>query len=134
MLDAGPGEKRPKKWLFIILGTVCLITGVVGLATPILPGAILIILAANFYAKSSRRIYNWLRENRWLGKYVRNAEEKGGVSWKVKIGAISYIALSAAFNIFILFKNTGPTLKISSLIFALITAGLVIFFVPTAKK
>lgn len=134
MLDDGPSEKRPKKWLFIIMATLFLIIGIIGLITPLLPGTILIVGAAALYAKSSRRIYNWLREHRWLGKYVHQLEEKRGVSWKIKIGAIGYTALSAIFNVFVLFKNTGPALIIASIVFALITIGLIIFFVPTAKK
>jgi uncharacterized membrane protein YbaN (DUF454 family) len=134
MLDSGPNEERPPKWLWIALGTLCLIVGIIGLVTPILPGTILIIAATALYAKSSRRIYNWLRNHKWLGKYVRKAEEEHGISWKVKIWTIGHTVLCAIFNVFILFKNSGLTLKIASIAFALIIIGLIIFFVPTSKK
>ena|SRR3989344_8780127 len=134
MLDDGPSEERPKKWLIFIAGIFCLIAGIVGLVTPVLPGAILIVLAAALFAKSSRRIYNRLRDHRWFGKYVHQYEANHGISWKAKLIAIGYVLLTAAFNIFLLLRNTGATLKIASVAIALGTIALIIFFVPAAKK
>lgn len=134
MLDDGPSEERPRKWLFFLAGIFCLITGIIGLITPILPGAILIVLAAALFAKSSQRIYNLLRDHRWFGKYVHQYEDNHGISWKAKLIAIGYVILTAAFNVFLLFRNTGAGLKVASIAIALGTIALIVFFVPTAKK
>ncbi len=117
--------KKPVKILFITLGTFLIGISIVGIFIPVLPTTPLLLLAAALYAKSSRRFYNWLINNRILGRYIKDYREGKGIPLKVKIIAISIlwitIGYSAIFAIDILWVRillvliaVGVTIHIAS--------------------
>jgi uncharacterized membrane protein YbaN (DUF454 family) len=117
--------KKPVKILLIILGTFLIGISIVGIFIPVLPTTPLLLLAAALYAKSSKRFYNWLINNRILGRYIKDYREGKGIPLKVKIIAISIlwitIGYSAIFAIDILWVRillvliaVGVTIHISS--------------------
>jgi hypothetical protein len=65
--------------------------GVVGIFLPLLPTTPFLLLAAALFAKSSERYYQWLLNNKWFGKYIRNYREGKGVPIRIKLMAISLI-------------------------------------------
>ena len=77
--------KKPVRILLIILGTFLIGISIVGIFIPVLPTTPFLLLAAALYAKSSRRFYNWLVNNRILGRYIKNYREGKGIPLKVKI-------------------------------------------------
>lgn len=102
VIEFGHGKKGDNqliKAVLIILGTLFLIIGTVGIFLPILPTTPFLILAAACYLRSSNRMYNWLLSNRLFGNYLRNYLEKKGIPMRVKIATIlilwSTILLSA---------------------------------------
>ena len=100
-------SNRLIRWVLIIAGTFFVGLGVLGIFLPLLPTTPLLLLAAACYARSSKRFYNWLLNNKWFGNYVKNYQEKKGVLLKVKISSISLlwitIIFSAVFIVHILF-------------------------------
>lgn len=61
------------KWLralMITLGCVCVVLGVIGLFVPMMPGAVFLILAAWFFARSSEHFHDWLITHPRLGPIV----------------------------------------------------------------
>lgn len=74
-----------KSWFFIIAGTIAVVVGVIGIIVPVLPTTPFLLLAAICYMRGSRRLYNALLCNRFIGSYVRNYLEGRGMSLKVKI-------------------------------------------------
>jgi uncharacterized membrane protein YbaN (DUF454 family) len=68
---------RPVRYLFLLLGFVCVALAVVGIALPILPTTPFLLLAAFFFARSSPRVYRWLHTNRWFGEYLTNYPKAG---------------------------------------------------------
>jgi len=117
--------KKPVKILLITLGTFLIGISIVGIFIPVLPTTPLLLLAAALYAKSSRRFYNWLINNRILGRYIKDYREGKGIPLKVKIIAISIlwitIGYSAIFAIDILWVRillvliaVGVTIHIAS--------------------
>ena len=94
------------KVLFIGTGTILICISIVGIFVPVLPTTPFLLLAAALYARSSRRFYDWLINNRILGKYIKNYREGKGIPIKVKIITISIlwitIGCSAIFAIDIL--------------------------------
>ena len=90
--------------LLIILGTLCVALGVLGMFLPVLPTTPFLLLAATCYARSSERFYHWLVTNRWCGEYIRNYREGRGIPLKQKavtilllwltIGSTAWLAIS----------------------------------------
>jgi len=118
--------KKPVKILLITLGTFLIGISIVGIFIPVLPTTPLLLLAAALYAKSSRRFYNWLINNKILGRYIKDYREGKGIPLKVKIIAISVlwitIGYSAIFAIDILWVRillvliaVGVTIHIASM-------------------
>ncbi len=100
--------KRLIRVVLIIAGTIFVGLGVLGIFLPLLPTTPFLLLAAACYARSSERFYNWLLNNKWFGRYIKNYREGKGIPLKVKVLSISLlwitIIFSAAFivhNVFI---------------------------------
>lgn len=64
------------KTLFIILGSLSLALGIIGMFLPLLPTTPFLLLTAALYIKSSPRLYDWLISHRILGEYIRNFRRK----------------------------------------------------------
>lgn len=95
--DRAPG--RFVKGLLISLGTVCVGLGVLGIFLPLLPTTPFLVLAAACYARSSKRFYSWLLNNRWFGNYLKDYREKKGVPLKVKLYAICLLWVTILFAV-----------------------------------
>jgi uncharacterized membrane protein YbaN (DUF454 family) len=78
-----------KKSVLILLGTLSLILGVIGLFLPVLPTTPFLLLTAWLYAKSSQRLYYWLLNNKYFGDYIKRYREGLGIPLKTKIIGVS---------------------------------------------
>ena len=58
--------------LLIVVGTLSLVLGIVGVFVPLLPTTPFLLLAAACYARGSERLYRWLVGHRYLGQYIRD--------------------------------------------------------------
>lgn len=94
-------SSRLVRGLLISAGTLFVGLGVLGIFLPLLPTTPFLLLAAACYARSSKRFYDWLLNNKWFGSYIKNYREKKGIPSRVKITTISLlwitIAISAVF-------------------------------------
>ena len=77
--------------LLIIAGTFFVALGVLGIFLPLLPTTPFLLLAAACYARSSKRFYHWLLNNKWFGSYIRDYKEKKWIPLKVKIFTVSLL-------------------------------------------
>jgi hypothetical protein len=59
--------------------------GVVGIFLPVLPTTIFLILASACFIKSSPQANEWLRNHKILGMYIKNYQDKSGLTVKSKI-------------------------------------------------
>ena len=84
--------------LLIAAGTVCVGLGVLGIFLPLLPTTPFLLLAAACYARSSKRFYRWLLNNRWFGNYLTDYREKKGIPFKVKLLSISLLWITILFS------------------------------------
>ena len=95
-----PDFRRTRRVLFFLAGSLALGLGVLGVVLPLLPTTPFLILAAFFYARSSRRVYLWLLSNRVFGRQLDDYLTGKGVSRWVKVGVLVLlwvmIGLSAA--------------------------------------
>jgi uncharacterized membrane protein YbaN (DUF454 family) len=83
-----------KKIALAIAGSFSLILGVIGIFLPLLPTTPLLLLAAACYIRSSKKLYTFLINNKYLGTYIRDYQEKGAIPKKTKIIAICFLWLS----------------------------------------
>lgn len=87
------------KHIFIILGSLSLALGVLGIFVPLLPTTPLLLLAAALYFRSSPRLYEWLLNHPRLGEYIRNFRESRAIPLRVKIVSVSLVWLTIGYCI-----------------------------------
>lgn len=90
--------KKPVKILLIATGTFLIGVSIVGIFIPVLPTTPFLLLSAALYARSSKRFYNWLINNRILGRYIKNYREGKGIPVKAKITAISILWITIGYS------------------------------------
>ncbi|MDL2277240.1 YbaN family protein, partial [Parabacteroides sp. OttesenSCG-928-G07] len=60
-----------RKIVYIIIGTVCLVLGTIGVFLPLLPTTPFWLLTCWFYIRSSEKLYNRVMRNPYFGNYIR---------------------------------------------------------------
>ena len=85
------------KILFLILGTLSLVLGIIGIFVPVLPTTPLLLLTAYCYYRSSERMYGWLMNHPYLGEYIRNFRENRIIPRRVKACTLILLWASLLF-------------------------------------
>ena len=73
------------KTICIILGTISLGLGILGIFLPLLPTTPFLLLTAALYFKGSPRLYQWLLNHKYFGTYIRNFRENKAIPLRAKI-------------------------------------------------
>jgi uncharacterized protein len=94
-----------KRYLFITLGTVFVVIGMIGIFVPVLPTTPFLLLAAFFYLRGSKRFYDWLINNKVCGSYIRNYIEGRGMPLRVKIFTIALLWTGIGISIWLTYPN-----------------------------
>ena len=118
MFSTGENIKRT---LLVILGTLAVILGVVGIVLPVLPTTPFLLLAAHCFMRESKRFYNLLVSNRYLGSYIRNYMEGRGMSVKWKVWVIFWLWF--VIGISFIFAADNPVIRI---VLAVVAVGVTI--------
>jgi len=89
--------------LLILLGTVALALGIIGIFVPGLPTTPFLLIASGCYARSSERLSQWLASRSWYRESVGPLIERRALPMKTKIAALAlgwtmlgYLALFVA--------------------------------------
>ena len=114
--------KNFKQSVFLILGALFFILGLVGVLIPILPTTPFMILSAGCFAKSSPRFHQMLLNNRWFGDELRYWEAHKAMKRTTKKRATWVIIITFSISISILWGN------IIWQLFLLITLFVLLFF------
>ena len=121
--------QRKNRWtrpVLIIAGSFFLGLGIIGIFLPLLPTTPFILLAVSCYARSSKRLHDWLLNNRWIGSYAKNYREGKGIPYKAKVVSISILWVVIGYSVFfvvhillikilLIFIAAGVTLHILSI-------------------
>ncbi len=102
--------------VLLILGTMSLILGIVGIFVPLLPTTPFLLLTAFLYLKSSNRAYEWLISQKHLGVYIRNYQENKIIPLRAKILSISLMWISIVSCVCIFVPDAYWWLKILLLV------------------
>jgi uncharacterized protein len=76
-----------KRALLITGGLLALGAGIAGLILPGMPGTPLLLVATWLFSLSNRRLYNWMLDNRWFGRGLRDYRAGLGIPLGTKIVA-----------------------------------------------
>ncbi len=119
------------KYIYISLGTLSLILGILGIFLPLLPTTPFLLLTAALYFKGSPQLYHWLLNHKYLGPYIRNFRENKAIPLRAKIISISLLWGTMSYCIFYIV----PYLWVKIILF-LIAAGVTyhILSFKTLKK
>lgn len=116
---------RLKRGFYILLGTLCLVLGTIGIVVPILPTTPFWLLTCWCYFRGSRTLYRKVMQNRYFGNYVKGFLVDKAIPLRAKICSIGLIWLSCIGTVLFLdviiwvklllfFISTGVTLHILS--------------------
>ncbi|WP_375766884.1 YbaN family protein [Archangium gephyra] len=89
------------RWAFMALGFVCVGLGVLGAFLPLLPTTPFLLVALWAFSRSSRRFHHWLYTHPRFGPRLQEWNRYGTVPVKVKVSAVSAMALSFGFMAFV---------------------------------
>ena len=90
-----------RKWVLIIVGSFFTGLGIIGIFLPLLPTTPFLLLAAACYIRSSERLYSWLINNKWVGRYIKNYLEGKGIPLKSKVLSISALWITIGYSVFL---------------------------------
>lgn len=95
--------------LFLILGWICIALAVVGIFLPLLPTTPFLILAAFLFSKGSKRLHEWLLNQKTFGPIIRNWEENGAIAPRAKV--ISTLMIISLFSYTLIFVEVQLWIK-----------------------
>jgi hypothetical protein len=98
--SAKPGKNKFIRLLWIILGSLFVTVGYIGIFVPGLPTTVFLILAAACYIRSSKKLYNWLINNKHFGQLIKDYYDGKGMPLKSKVIALSMMVIFCSFAIF----------------------------------
>ncbi len=85
------GCSSPGRALWVVLGSIFLLIGAIGVLVPVLPTTPFLLLTAGCYARGSDRFHRWLLTNRLFGEYLRDYYEGRGVPLRTKAISIAML-------------------------------------------
>ena len=86
-----------KKTLYLLLGFVCVGMAYIGFVVPGIPFSIFLVIAAWAFAKSSKRMHDWLYNHPWFGEFLTNWTQKQVFPTRGKYAMVLVMASSLAF-------------------------------------
>lgn len=89
-----------KKAVFFVLGWVCLIMAYVGVVTPGIPFSIFLVGAAYCFARSSKKMENWIYNHKHFGPFLLNWETKRVFPQRAKYAMIAVMSSSLIIMFF----------------------------------
>ncbi len=107
------------KTICIIIGTISLALGIIGIFVPLLPTTPFLLLTAALYFRGSPRLYQWLLSHKHLGPYIRNYRENKAIPLRAKIISLTLMWGTMLYCIFFLI----PLVWVKVLMF-LVAAGV----------
>ena len=119
--------------LFVFIGSIFVGLAVIGIFLPGLPTTPFLILAAYFYIRSSKKLYDWLINNKILGIYIKGYLSGKGMPLRAKI--ISLILMWVFGTFAVLFGIPDSLFFVKIIVFIILLIGTIFLLrVKTFKK
>ena len=91
----------PVRCVLMAFAVLCVLLGMIGAVVPGMPTTVFILMAAWAATRSSPRLYGWLYAHRMFGPMLRNWDEGGYVSRRVKWTATISMTASSALILYL---------------------------------
>jgi raw score 8.11 len=78
------------KAIYIVLGCISLVLGVIGIFLPILPTTPFLLLTLYSFAQGSSRLERWFLETKLYQKYLKSFNERRALTKKAKISILTF--------------------------------------------
>lgn len=88
--------------VYVVLGVLFCVLGVIGIFVPLLPTTPFLLLSAALFFRSSPRLYHFLLNHPQLGPYIRNFREHKAIPLRIKIISVSLVWLTILYAVFFL--------------------------------
>jgi len=121
-------KSQLKKYLYIFLGTICLVLAYIGIVMPGIPGTPFILLTGYFYFRSSDKMYAWILKQRIFAKLIGEYDKNPQIPLKLKIFILIPFWISIVVAEFIFIQTTFQGMML------LLVAVLVSIFILMLKK
>ena len=117
--------------VLLVLGSLALVLGIVGLLLPVVPTVPFLLVAAACYARASERFYRLLLNNRYVGPPLREWRRHRSIPWRTKLIAIVLLSITLTASI-VLFVRP----PIAKLLLAIIgiTVGIYLYRIPSRDR
>lgn len=114
------------RFLWLSLGLLFTVVGLIGLIVPGLPTTLFMIIAAACFFRSSKRLFNWVLNNKYFGKYVKDFRDGRGMPRKAKFIALGFIWLFVSISVFVGIPDHLVYVKIITFLAACTGTGVII--------
>lgn len=124
-------SSKALKAIFFLAGLFFTGLGIIGAILPVMPTTVFLIVAVYCFGRSSPRFESWLLNHSHFGPTLRNWQQYGAISRRIK--CIACIGMALGFTIF--YFSTSPAWPLTTVValFMLFSAWYV-FSRPVAKE
>ncbi|MDF1543202.1 MAG: YbaN family protein [Anaerosomatales bacterium] len=110
--------------LVILVGLISLAIGITGFFFPILPATPFLLVATFLFARSSKRLHDWLLSHGFLGPYISGFLYGTPMPARVKRIAIALLWIGTAFPFFAVWYQVESTTLIAIAWASLLAIGV----------
>jgi uncharacterized protein len=120
------------KIVFISLGWMFTVIGIVGAFVPVLPTTPFLLLAAFFFARGSRKFHDRLLQSAFYQKHVKSTINEGQMPLKTKIRIVVTAYTMLLFPFFLTDSRIAKIVIVTCMIIIMITFTVFIKNKPTS--
>ncbi|WP_100912541.1 YbaN family protein [Pseudoalteromonas spongiae] len=114
-------KKTVIRSVWLLIGLVSLLLGILGVFLPLLPTTPFVLLSAFCFSKSSTRMHSWLLNHRIFGQLITDWEMHGVIRAKVKVIATCSMLLLVSYPLlFIVFPIWLKAIVVISIVSVLL--------------
>ena len=92
---------KVKRAIYLVIGTLALVLGAIGLFLPVLPTTPFVILAAACFMRSSERMHEWLLQSELFGETIENYQAGRGLKRSTKTRALVLMWATISISAFL---------------------------------